>query len=55
MKADKNVIIELTEDWHTFKKGDVLTRSRDIASLHINQLKNAKIYVKKAKQVKNKK
>ena len=45
----KNVEIELTEDWQTFKKGDVLNRSRDIAYIHINQLKNAKLYVKKLK------
>lgn len=41
-----DVKIELTEDWQGLKEGDVLTRSRDIASLHINHLKNAKPYVK---------
>ncbi len=46
MKSN-NVEIELTEDWLTFKKGDVIERSRDIARLHIHQLKNAKLYVKK--------
>ena len=44
----KSVKIELTEDYLNFKKGDVLERSRDIASIHINQLKNAKPFVKKA-------
>ena len=48
----KNVEIELTEDWLTFKKGDVIVRSRDISSIHINQLKNAKLYVKEVKEVK---
>mgnify|MGYP000383257494 CR=1 FL=1 len=51
----KNVEIELTEDWHTFKKGDVLNRSRDIANIHISELKNAKIYVKKVIKKKSKK
>lgn len=52
MKKGKNVEIELTEDWLTFKKGEVLTRSRDIASLHINDLKNAKPHVKPVKSTK---
>ena len=54
MKA-KNVEIELTKDWQTLKNGDVVVRSRDIANIHINQLKNAKLYVKTVKKAKAKK
>lgn len=50
----KNVEIELTEDWQGLKKGDVITRSRDIARIHIANLKNAKYYVKKTKRTKKK-
>tara|TARA_R110000851_G_scaffold296434_1_gene451575 strand:+ start:162 stop:326 length:165 start_codon:yes stop_codon:yes gene_type:complete len=39
--------VELTKDWLSFKCGDVLDCSRDIAALHINHLKHAKVYVKK--------
>ena len=51
----KNVEIELTEDWLTFKKGEVLLRSRDIANMHCNELKNAKPYVKQTTKAKSKK
>ncbi len=50
----KTVRIELTKDWEGFKKGDVLERSRDIANLHINVLKNAKLFVKAKKSKKSK-
>lgn len=42
--------LELTEDYMHFKKGDVITRSRDIAEIHLSQLKNAKLYVKTKKK-----
>ena len=45
--ARKTVKIELTKDWQGFKKGTVLDRSKNIASIHCNDLKNAKPFVKK--------
>lgn len=47
--------IEFTEDFLTYKKGDVVERSRDIALLHIKVTKNAKPYVEKKKPVAKKK
>lgn len=38
------VKIELTKDFLDFKKGDVIERSANIAHIHINKLKNAKVY-----------
>ncbi|MGB0896888.1 MAG: hypothetical protein ACPGRW_06170 [Flavobacteriaceae bacterium] len=49
------VKIEFTKDWLTFKKGDTVERSKDIANLHIKQLKNAKLYVKSVKKATKKK
>jgi hypothetical protein len=46
------VKIELIKDWLTFKKGDVIERSDDIAHIHINKLKNAKPYSPKKKKSK---
>lgn len=49
-----NVKIEFTKDWQTFKKGDVVERSKSIAYIHINKLKNAKPFVKKKQTKKSK-
>lgn len=51
----QSVEIELTKDWQSHKKGEVLTRSRDIANIHMHQLKNAKLYVKKKAKKKGEK
>lgn len=44
--------IELTKEFNGMKKGEVIERSKDIAMLHINSLKNAKLYVKQVKKSK---
>jgi hypothetical protein len=44
------VKIEFTKDWLSFKEGDVVERSNDIANIHLYKLKNAKLYVPKKKK-----
>ena len=48
------VKLELTKDWLHLKKGDIIERSKDVARLHINVLKNAKVWTKPKKATKKK-
>ena len=49
------VKLELTKDWLHLKKGDIIERSKDVARLHTNVLKNAKVWTKPKKATKKKK
>lgn len=53
--AKGDIKIELTEDWLHLKKGDVIERSKNIAYLHLNELKNAKPYEPKKEAPKKRK
>jgi hypothetical protein len=52
MATNKNVKIEFTADFSNNKKGDVKEFSRDISRIFINDLKVAKLFEEKAKEVK---
>lgn len=55
MATIKNVQIEFTEDFSNNKKGEVKEFSKDISNIFINELKVAKLYTEKVKEVKQKK
>lgn len=52
MATNKNVKVEFTDDFSNNKKGDVKEFSKDIANIFVSQLKVAKLYEAKAKEVK---
>lgn len=52
MATNKNVQIEFTNDFSNNKKGDVKEFSKDIANIFVSQLKVAKLFEVKAKEVK---
>jgi hypothetical protein len=52
MATNKNIKVEFISDFSNNKKGDVKEFSKDISRIFINDLKVAKLFEEKSKEVK---